>query len=265
MKTLKEIGNFVGIPQGSLDSARFGGPRTVGLKMVNILVTEGAKPASAAKPASMRNIIQLLQNLTPITLEAEIVGSRFGEEPFDPIIRVNSSGGITWFTTIEYNSNRDIFSEDVNNSGGDFTPTQLGPGSYQLVATRAGISNIGFVSLKKPLGTIDVSARPAPPPPPPPPVVKPSISVKSNGDGSFLVSGSGFVPKNATVNILVGDGTLNQNPLNFAVSATDGAFKDFPTGKICQRPGQIFFEASDGRIDNGSQVFSNTVTISCPF
>jgi hypothetical protein len=89
--------------------------------------------------------------------------------------------------------------------------------------------------------------------------------VQSNGDGSFKVSGFGFVPKDATVNILVGDGTFNQEPLNFTVPATDGAFKDFPTGKICQRPGTIFFEASDGRIDQGKQVFSNTVQISCPF
>jgi hypothetical protein len=88
--------------------------------------------------------------------------------------------------------------------------------------------------------------------------------VQSNGDGSFKVSGSGFLP-NATVNILIGDGTLNQNPLSLTVPATDGTFKDFPTGKICRRPGEIFFEASDGRIDQGSQVFSNTVPISCPF
>jgi len=216
----------------------------------------------------MRAIIQVLQNLTPITLEAQIVGSRSGEEPFNPVIRLNASGGITWFTSIDYSlGGKVVASHDIlSTSGGDFTPTQLGPGDWQLVVSRSGISNTGFVSLSKTLDTIRVSAHPEPPPPPPPPPPpKPSISVQSNGDGSFKVSGSGFVPENATVNILVGDGTLNQNPLNFTVLATGGAFKDFPTGKLCQRPGTLFFEASDGRIDHGSQIFSNTVKISCPF
>ena len=259
MDTLKEIGDFVGIPQGSLEVARYGGPPVKSLSNVSLLVTKHNRPAS------MRAIIQTLQNLTPITLEAEIVGDRSGENNFTPKIRVNASGGITWFTIIEYFwDEHGAAYYDVDNSGGDFAPTSLGGGSYQLVVKRAGISNTGFVSLSKTLGTITV-AMPPPPPPPPPPVVKPFISVKSNGDGSFLVSGSGFVPKNATVNVLVGDGTLNQNPLNFSVSAKDGEVKDFPTGKICQRPGQLFFEATDGRIDHGSQVFSNTVTISCPF
>jgi len=67
------------------------------------------------------------------------------------------------------------------------------------------------------------------------------------------------------VTILVGDGTLNQEPLHFSVTAVGGSFKDLPTGKICQRQGDLFFEASDGRIDNGKQVFSNPFKISCPF
>jgi hypothetical protein len=256
MNTLREIGEFIGIPQGSFEVAGFGGPRTTSLKMASLLVTK-------SEGSSLQAIIQALQNLTPITLEAQIVGSRSGEEPFQPVIRLNASGGVTWFTFIEF---AEILFEPKNlgAAGGDFKTTQLGPGIFQCVVKRAGISNTGFVSLSKTLGTITVSAKPIVPTHPPP-QPKPTISVQSNGDGSFKVSGSGFVPKNATVNILVGDGTLNQNPLNFVVSAVDGAFKDFPTGKICQRPGQIFFEASDGRIDGGSQIFSNTVTISCPF
>ena len=262
INTLKQLGDFVGIPQGSLEVARFGGIPVTGLSVVSLLVTK------RSKPASIRAIIQALQNLTPITLEAQIVGDRSGEEPFEPVIRVNASGGITWFTNVDFSlGGRVVGSHDIlSNSGGDFRPTQLGPGDWQLVVKRSGISNAGFVSLSKALDTIRVSAHPQRPPPrhDPPPLPKPSISVQSNNDGSFKVSGSGFVPKNATVNILVGDGTLNQEPLNFTVTATDGAFKDFPTGKICKRLGTIFFEASDGRIDQGSQVFSNTIAIGCP-
>lgn len=270
MNTLRELVNFVGIPQGSygvnMGGPPVSGPQIMALSMVSALVTR------RQRPASMRAIIQTLQNLTPITLEAQIVGSRSGEEPFKLVIRLNESRGITWHTYIEprlVDSNKIQFlNHDYGSSGGDFSATQLGPGNWQITVKRAGISNTGFISLSKTLDTITVSAKPIAPPPqplPPPPQPKPTISVQSNGDGSFKVSGSGFVPTNATVNILVGDGTLNQSPLNFIVSAVDGAFKDFPTGKICQRPGQLFFEASDGRIDRGSQIFSNTVTISCPF
>jgi hypothetical protein len=260
MNTLRELGEFVGIPQGSLEVRRFGGPPVISLGNVSALVMNGKRIVP------MRAVIQALQNLTPITLEAEILGSRSGEEPFEVVVRLNASGGITWFTNISISSSGKVIRgfDDPSIPGGDFAPTQLGPGEYQLVATRAGIANSGFVSLSESLGTISVSAPPPPPTPPPPPVTPPSISVQSNGDGSFKVSGFGFVPENAVVNILVGDGTLNQEPLNLTVQASDGNFKDFPTGHICQQQGDLFFEASDGRIDKGVQVFSNTVKISCP-
>ena len=261
MNALREIGEFVGIPRGSLEVARFGGPPVITLSNISALVIN-------KRPVRMSAIIQALQNLTLITLEAEIVGSRSGEEPFVPVVRVNASGAITWFTSIFFSFGGKLLggSDDLS-SGGEFTlsNSQLGPGEYQAVATRAGISNNGFVSLSNPLGTISVSAHPQPPPPPPPRPPSPSILVHSNGDGSFKVSGRGFVPDEATVTILVGDGTFNQNPIPFTVTANGGTFTDFPTGKICQRQGDLFFEATDGRIDNGVELFSNTVKISCPF
>ena len=58
MNSLREIGNFVGIPQGSLQVARYGGPWTTQLSKVSLLVTK------RARPASMKAIIQALQNLT---------------------------------------------------------------------------------------------------------------------------------------------------------------------------------------------------------
>lgn len=257
MNSLREIGNFVGIPQGSPQVARYDGERTIRLGMVSLLVTK------RERPASMRAIIQALQSLTPITLEAQIVGSRSGEEPFEPIIRLNASGGITWHTNIEYNATS--ASDDLSSAGGDFTPTQLGPGNYQFVVRRSGISNTGFVSLSKTLDTITVSARPQPTPPPPP-IVKPFIAVQSKGDGSFVVSGLNFLP-NVPIYILVGDGTF-RNPLVFTdTSNPEGKLVGFPTGKICQGSGQLFFEANDGRLNpsDHSTLMSNTVTTSCPF
>lgn len=264
MKSLKEIVNFVGIPQGALASARYqySGPWTMGLDNVNLLVKRGERPAS------MRNIIQILQNLTPITLEAEIIGSRSGEEPFQPVIRINASGGITWFTVIEYylSGNTITGSYDANNSGGDFQPNQLSAGRWQLVVTRSGISNIGFVSLSKTLDIITVSAwrQPSPPPPTPPPATKPSILVQANGDGSFLVKGSNFL-RNTTVHIRVVDVALTT--IWYKLTSTPEGTFQYPTAKICQFPGQVSFSANDGRNDQQDLtgvLWSNTVTTTCP-
>ena len=268
MKTLKEIVDCVGIPQGALAKARYqlSGPWARGLENVNLLVTRGAKPAS------MRNIIQILQNLTPITLEAEIIGNLSGQEPFIPKIRVNASGGITWFTTLEFNllgvPNALVYSQDLSNSGGDLTPIQLPPGSWYLSVIRSGLSNNGFVSLRKELGSVTVSPLPQPttPPPPPPPLpVKPFIEVKSNGDGSFEVSGSKFLP-NATVHLRVVDEALITIWFD-QTSTPEGKLENLQTGKICQNPGKLFFSANDGRSDPQDftgTLWSNTVTKTCP-
>lgn len=258
MNTLKEMGDFVGIPQGSLEVARYGGPRITSLGKVSLLVTK------RERPASMRAISQTLQNLTPITLEAKIVGSQSGEEPFEPKIRMNASGGITWHTTVEYHGNGNVTSIDVNNSGGDFTPTQLGRGSYQVVVIRSGISNTGFVSLSKTIGIVTVSAPPQPPKPPLP-LEKPIIDVQSNGDGSFVVNGSKFSP-DTKVNIRVVDAAGTNIWLTHK-SNEKGEIKDYPTGRICQRPGNLYFSANDGRSDPQDYtgtLWSETFPTSCP-
>jgi hypothetical protein len=264
MNTLKQIVDFVGIPQGSLASARYqySGPWTTGLDNVNLLVTQGARPAS------MRNIVQILQNLTPITLEAEIVGSLSGEEPFTPKVRVNASGGITWFTTIELSlldvPNAPVYSHDVSNSGGDFTPTQLALGRWNLSVIRSGISNSGFVSLRKQLGTITVSAG-QPPPPPPPPVdsLLPPISVAVE-QGQFVVEGSGFRSSVRCFIIVVyqdfsrkvfEDTPNSEGKLDFRVD----------TSSLCIAGANLTLNFTVNQPDaSGRDRFTNTVSKSCP-
>jgi hypothetical protein len=97
------------------------------------------------------------------------------------------------------------------------------------------------------------------------PAERPQISVQSNGDGSFRVSGSGFLP-NTTVFIRVVDDVLNQ--LTFYQGSTADGRLEFPTGRICVFPGRLYFSANDGRpdpTDLTGVLWSNTVTTTCPF
>jgi len=218
---------------------------------------------SSSERTSMKAMIRGLQSLPPISLEVEVIGDKNGEVPFAPVFRVHPSSGVILETSMVLFGNGDQPEEStkVGNSG-DFSPFTLNVTDLirLIYIIRTGITNKGITRIEK---FFHVEATPKPKPPPPSPA-KPIISVQSNGDGSFQVSGSGFIPKNATVSIFVGDGTF-RNPLVFSVSASDGIFRDFPTGKICQAVGNLFFSASDGRLDQGSQIFSNTVTLSCPF
>jgi hypothetical protein len=94
---------------------------------------------------------------------------------------------------------------------------------------------------------------------------RPQISVQSSGDGSFRVTGSGFLP-NTTVFIRVVDDALNQ--LYFSQGSTPDGHLDFPTGRICVFPGRLYFSANDGRPDSTDitgVLWSNTVTSTCPF
>ena len=113
----------------------------------------------------MRAVINVLQQVTPMTLEAELVGSRSGEISLVPVIRFGASGGISWFLTITSNNGaHDYYSDMPSDAIGDVgLNLQLGPGEWQLVASRAGISDIGFVSLSKALGAITVFAHPEAP------------------------------------------------------------------------------------------------------
>jgi hypothetical protein len=242
----------------------------MGLNNVNLLVTQGARPAS------MRNIVQILQNLTPITLEAEIIGSLSGEEPFEPKIRVNASGGITWFTTIEFSllgvPNAPVYSYDVSNSGGDFTLTQLAPGSWYLSVIRSGISNSGFVSLRKQLGTITVSARPQPTPTPPTPTPTPTpvvinVSLEFGIGGLenrvLRITGSGFTPGNQ-VELQITTRVDSDNPSTGSpqtTTANDFGFIEFTLGVFCIVGRRTTFQVL--AIDLFSSKQSNVAGASC--
>jgi hypothetical protein len=221
---------------------------------------------------SMRAMIPALQNLPSFDLQAE-ANETEGEEPFAPEIHVHATNGAIIETVLAISQNGRLiafisgdilgYAKNLGASDGIFS-TGIGPGSYIFEVRRTGVQNTGITTLSKAFNIIS-RVHPSSPPPPLPDPVPPFISVQSKGDGSFVVTGTGFLP-NAPVHILVGDETF-RNPLAFTdTSNPAGKLLGFPTGKICQGPGQLFFEANDGRMkpSNSSTLFSNTVTVSCP-
>src|SRR6185312_8180755 len=90
------------------------------------------------------------------------------------------------------------------------------------------------------------------------------ISVTAKGDGSFTVQGSGFLP-GKPVRVQVTDDALKQ--FNVETTADSGGKINVPTGKICQLPGNLHFQATDGRPnpnDLTDVLWSNNVTQTCP-
>lgn len=146
--------------------------------------------------------------------------------------------------------------------------------SLQEAARKAGVNKpIGVYalaskfSLSRPISLkILIQKLEAPPssPSPPPMSSSPVIYVQSNGDGSFIVTGSNFLP-NVTVHIRVVDNALTN--LFFNAQSTSQGMLNFPTGKLCQLPGNLHFSANDGRPNRNDltgTLWSNTATVSCP-
>jgi hypothetical protein len=249
MNTLREMGKFVGMaPPVSL--------RTIG----NYVISHGT-------PISMRAVIQRLQSLPPLILEADVDRTQ-GEVPFDVTLHVKTTGsGLVLHTHVrilQAEAGGGVFSGPFAWTGGAFPFNFWNPGTYVIEVTRTGITSTGYTQLKK---TFPISAWPKAtrPPDPPPPLGKPSISVQANGDGSFVVSGKSFSAQ-ATVHIRVVDGALGTTVFFTDTATSAGELTGFKTGKICQRAGQLFFSANDERSDpqdHTGTLWSNTITTTC--
>lgn len=190
MHTLRELGEFVGIPQ---DSGEFGSPiPPIGLRLIGKLL---APVSTAQQRASMRAMIALVRTLPPISLEAQLLNPG-GQEPYAPVIRVNTSPGLVTSTRFHYiESGREFApSRNFGAAGGDFSPTTLSPGQWEIVVRRAGISNTGYTRLSKSFrATVTRGEHPAPPTP----QIPPNISVTHSGPANavkFVVIGTGFLP-----------------------------------------------------------------------
>lgn len=189
MRTLREIGEFVGIPQ---DSPERGEPSPIGLRLVGQLLTP---VTDAAQRSSMRRINEVLDRLVPIELEAELLNPS-GTEPHRPVFRVQGSAGCVISTRILYSHAGQLMtiSENFGPAEGDFSSANITPGLWDLEVRRAGIGSGGFVRLSK-IFRATVSERQSPPVPQPSPV-PPVIAVSHSGPPNavvFEVTGSGFL------------------------------------------------------------------------
>lgn len=233
----------------------------------------GSYVTDRGEPISMRAVIQRLQSLpATISLEAEAEGT-VGEVPLRVTVHVQASNGLVLNTNMSVFPNGQDGGISIINTGAsasDNLYVEQHPGNHLLKLKRTGVTNTGYTELTK---TFAISARPKASPPVgqhepdernPIPAGRPSISVLANGDGSFVVSGANFLP-GATVHIRVVDAALTT--VWFDQTSSPQGTLQYPTGKICQRPGQLSFSANDGRCDQQDHtgtLWSNTATTTCP-
>jgi len=247
MNTLRQMAAFVGMgPGGDMR----GMPN-----FVSVL--------TGIERTSMRAMIQALQSLPPISLEAEAENAT-GEVPLLTTVTVHPSAGAVQSTTA-------IVTQDGQVVGG---PTALlnvletsnfdavNPGQYIFNISRVGVQSTGITTLNK---NITINALPHRVPPPPP--IPPTISVASSGSDQssvFMVSGSGFTP-NHDVRIRVVDDGFNE--LDFHQSTDSSGKLNARLGIPCNAGGTLHFSATDGRSDPSNDtgfLWSNTFNIPCP-
>jgi hypothetical protein len=264
MNTLREILEFVGLSGPNRfvpapGNTGFTDPtmRTVGLQ-VPILTND--------QRSSMRAMILGLQNLPPISLEAEAENT-VGEVPFRGIIHAHASTGVVLETGVGLFQSGQLVGSIIKVTGPAATDrgfSVVNPGSYVLEVTRTGIPNTGITTLRK---TFDIFARAKPSPPPPLPL-PPTISATTEGAGAntvLVVTGFGFLP-NRIVTVRAVDDALNPER-DFQQSSTpSGELKNMRINLPCTSGLPFHVSATDSRPGPGilGVVFSNTVTLRCP-
>ena len=276
MRTLREIGEFVGIPQ---DSPEHGAQSAIGLRLVGSLLARGPI-GTAEQRNSMQGIDGLLRTLSPISLQVELL-TPGGVEPYELMVRLAPSSGLVISTYVSYQQSGQVLyrSQNFGNAGGDFRLRQLAAGQYDVIVQRAGIASDGYRKLQQPF-SVTVTRESSEPPPPPPPSPKPHIDVAQSGPANavkFVVTGDRFLPDQPDgaqgITVRGVDGVNPQNwVMVFTRSGKDGSIAltlgPLDTGTLSRNAlGQaiVNFSAADKRKDPDSvpanePLWSNTVT-----
>ena len=276
MDTLRELGTFLGLPDGDPEDLAGGAsPPYVGQRIRMRQLGALLGPASEETVrTSLRAMIRRVSSLSvPVGLQVELLSPSAGLEPFSPVVRIQASSALILSTRIHVYKPASLVelwrSENYGDAGGDRS-TELPAGTFDLAVRRVGVEPTGLRKLVGKTFRVNVTAASQPPVEPtpvdpPPPAPQLFIEVEPMANGGFKVKGSGFLPR-STVYLAVGDELLATADLYLTdTSDKDGRLVGLETGNIC-RPGQKrFFVANDGRVHAGRQVTSNTVEKTCPF
>lgn len=142
MRTLREIGEFVGVAEDSLE---FGYPSFIGLRYAADVIAR-ADPAAAP---SMREIDAALTGLGAVTLEAQLLS--FVDRR--ATVRVNTSQGLVIGTRILARSSAGYptgHEMNYGSAGGDYRIfAELSPGNWTIIARRSGVGPTGYVAFER--------------------------------------------------------------------------------------------------------------------
>lgn len=192
MRSLREIGDFVGVSQDSLE---YGSPSAIGLRYIVDVMAHGGPDAGGS---SMRQIDAFLGGLQPVTLEASLTSfvERRATVRVSPttglvigthIFARNAAGAITWDHERDYGS-----------AGGDYQiQSDLSPGAWSVIARRTGVGPTGYVAMEQAFPVVSPPERQEPRPQPAD-QTPPHIEVRLIRDPddewavSFHVTGTGF-------------------------------------------------------------------------
>lgn len=195
MRSLRELGAFVGLPQ---DSPEWGAWHATGLRGVADLL---APVSPDDRHRSLTGQSAIAGSLPPISLTAQLHNPT-GSEPYRPEISVNANPGLVISTyVILVQDGLELRLAEGRNFGGAGGRLaglgQIGPGLNRLVVRRAGVGAGGYVRLEQKFVASVRADQPPPPSPPPPTVRRPTIGVTASPSGSTItitVTGSGFLP-----------------------------------------------------------------------
>ena len=177
LHTLREVGEFVGIPQ---DASEYGHPSYIGLRQAGDLI---APLTPDEQRRSLRGIIDRLDSLPPLTLNAQVLAAN-GYQPVPVRVHLEPTASLVISTKVVVLANVPWFtSANLGSSSGDIDITELYAAEnseyvfYRIYVRRAGIGPGGYGILESP--ALQVWARYPPPDPKhdPPPPVRPTISV----------------------------------------------------------------------------------------
>lgn len=283
LHTLREVGEFVGIPQ---DASEYGHPSYIGLRQAGDLI---APLTPDEQRRSLRGIIDRLDSLPPLTLNAQVLAAN-GYDPVPVRVHLEPTASLVISTKVVMLFNNDLgwlTSENLGSRSGDIYITELHAAEnseyvfYKIHVRRAGIGPGGYGIMESPALQVWARYRPPDSKPDPPPPVRPTISVTTSGPLDALmvsVHGSGFLknqkPNTTGIEVRMVDAVFPQDWGPYYLGSDGNGIVDGSVGPVitttlhpdASGTRRLAVSAADSRTDPnsvpaGGRLWSNTVTL----